>query len=54
MSIPYKVQIIEDFVKQVEARDMKLRVRVVEVGKFFNLHIVWYISCIFIYFYTLN
>ncbi|WJX72283.1 Protein ACTIVITY OF BC1 COMPLEX KINASE 7, chloroplastic [Trifolium repens] len=30
MSIPYKVQIIEDFVKQVEARDMKLRVRVVE------------------------
>ncbi|PNY03233.1 ABC1 kinase [Trifolium pratense] len=30
MSMPYKVQTIDDFVKQVEAGDMKLRVQVLE------------------------
>jgi hypothetical protein len=33
-------QTIEDFVNQVEVGDLKLRVRVLEVGKFLNLHIL--------------
>jgi hypothetical protein len=42
--MPLRVQRIEEFVKHVEAGDLKLRVRVLEVGKFFNLHILWYIN----------
>ncbi|WJX36051.1 hypothetical protein P8452_23969 [Trifolium repens] len=41
ISMPLRVQRIEEFVKHVEAGDLKLRVRVLEVGKFFNLHILW-------------
>ncbi len=31
MSMPYRVQQIEEFVKQLESGDLKLRVRVLEV-----------------------
>lgn len=36
MSMPYRVQRIEEFVKQVEVGDLKLRVRVLEVFYIFN------------------
>jgi hypothetical protein len=36
--MPLRVQRIEEFVKQVEAGDLKLRVRVLEVGKFFTYY----------------
>lgn len=39
--MPYRVQRIEEFVKQVEAGDLKLRVRVLEVSNFFYLHMVY-------------
>lgn len=31
MSMPYRVQRIEEFVKELESGDLKLRVRVLEV-----------------------
>lgn len=33
MSMPYRVQQIEEFVKQLESGDLKLRVRVMEVNE---------------------
>lgn len=35
--MPYRVQRIEEFVKQVEAGDLKLRVRVLEVCKYIHI-----------------
>lgn len=34
MSMPYRIQRIEDFVKELESGDLKLRVRVLEVIAF--------------------
>ena len=36
MSMPYRVQRIEEFTEQLEAGDLKLRVRVLEVCNFFS------------------
>lgn len=41
MSMPYRVQRIEEFTKQLEAGDLKLRVRVLEVSIFFFLYTVY-------------
>ena len=37
MSMPYSVQRIEEFVKQLESGDLKLRVRVLEVAHPLNI-----------------
>ena len=41
--MPYRVQRIEEFVKQLEAGDLKLRVRVLEVSNIvsFTIHMVY-------------
>lgn len=38
MSMPYRVHRIEEFVKQLESGDLKLRVRVLEVNYFLHFH----------------